>query len=103
MNPLPDCPLLSNSLLPLSLPNVPSFDQMAYNGCLRKSMPKTGMGRGQQMQLHNQWDKDGNEPRQLTAIFQPDDAGEWKEDSKDEEVFDSYTAWFHILYLMYIN
>ena len=31
------------------------------------------------MQLHNQQDKDGDEPRQLTAIFRPDDAGEWKE------------------------
>lgn len=138
MNPLPDRPLLTNSSLPLSLPNVPSFEQMAYNGRPRKAMPETGknfpllngtmnmmsgpssapaasgnqipplersnplggggliqlqhqqqqhmqqmqhqgMGQGQQMQLHDQQDKDGDEPRQLTAIFRPDDRGEWKE------------------------
>jgi striatin 1/3/4 len=41
-----------------------------------------GMGQTQQLQLHNQQmdkDKDGDEPRQLTAIFRPDEAGEWKE------------------------
>ena len=38
-----------------------------------------GMSQGQQMQLHNQQDKDADEPRQLTAIFRPDGAGEWKE------------------------
>jgi striatin 1/3/4 len=132
MNPLPNRPLLNNNSLPLTLPNVPSFEQMAYNGRPRKNMPDTGkdfpllngigmmsgpsssasqtsgnqipsldrnnplgggmmhaphqqqqgMGQTQQLQLHNQQvdkDKDGDEPRQLTAIFRPDDAGEWKE------------------------
>jgi len=136
MNPLPNRPLLNNTSLPLTLPNVPSFDQMAYNGRPRKSMPDTGkdfpllngigmmqgpssapapsgnqipplersnplggggmlhsqhqqqqqmqqgIGQPQQLQLHNQHmdkDKDGDEPRQLTAIFRPDEAGEWKE------------------------
>jgi striatin 1/3/4 len=134
MNPLPNRPLLNNPALPLSLPNVPPFDQMAYNGRPRKVMPETGkdfpilngislmsglstaaapstgqipplernnaLGSGMiqnQQQSSNQLipqlqqqssglsqqldrDKDGDsEPRQLTAIFRPDDAGEWKE------------------------
>jgi striatin 1/3/4 len=140
MNPLPNRPLLNNTSLPLTLPNVPSFDQMAYNGRPRKSMPDSGkdfpllngigmmqgsssaptpsgnqipplergnplggggimhsqhhhqqqqqpqmqqgIGQPQQLQLHHQQmdkDKDGDEPRQLTAIFRPDEAGEWKE------------------------
>lgn len=142
MNPLPNRPLLSNPSLPLSLPNVPSFDQIAYNGRPRKAMPdlskefpqmmsappsvqgsqinaldrnvpqpqqtqqqQTSTGSGPQSQqpeqpnklsqtqppqpqqvpsqLHSQdieRNHDGDiEPRQLTAIFRPDDAGEWKE------------------------
>ena len=137
MNPLPNRPLLSNTSLPLTLPNVPSFDQIAYNGRPRKVMPEAGkdysiinglnmvsgpssapagpgvsldrsnpigsvilqqippLGTGQsqlqqQQQPHNpghipnpqQTDKD-KEPetdrQQLTAIFRPDDAGEWRE------------------------
>lgn len=136
MNPLPNRPLLNNASLPLALPNVPSFEQMAYNGRPRKVMPEPGkefpllngvnmmsgpssapaasgnqlpplersnplgsggimqsqqiqqmqqqqgMGQNQQMQLHSQQmdkEKEGDEPRQLTAIFRPDDAGEWRE------------------------
>lgn len=45
----------------------------------QQQMQHQNMGQGQHMQLHNQQDKDGDEPRQLTAIFRPDDAGEWKE------------------------
>lgn len=41
MNPLPNRPLL-NSSAPLSLPNVPSFDQIAYNGRPRKVLPEGG-------------------------------------------------------------
>jgi len=40
MNPLPNRPLLNNNSIPL-LPNVPSFDQMAYNGRPRKILPET--------------------------------------------------------------
>lgn len=141
MNPLPNRPLLNNSSLPLTLPNVPSFDQMAYNGRPRKVMPEvgkdfpilngmsslmsgppsapastasqgspldragilgsallqsqqpaTGGPLGPQVQLQPQQPapagqpqgegKEGegdNQPTQLTAIFRPDDAGEWKE------------------------
>lgn len=39
MNPLPNRPLLNNSSLPLSLPNVPTFDPVAFNGRPRKVMP----------------------------------------------------------------
>ena len=42
MNPLPNRALLANSSLPLQLPNVPQFDQMAYNGRPRKAMPEAG-------------------------------------------------------------
>lgn len=42
MNPLPNRPLLNNGPLPLSLPNVPSFEHMAYNGRPRKVMPEAG-------------------------------------------------------------
>lgn len=42
MNPLPNRPLLSNPSLPLTLPNVPSLDQMAYNGRPRKIVPEVG-------------------------------------------------------------
>ncbi|PIL23750.1 hypothetical protein GSI_13500 [Ganoderma sinense ZZ0214-1] len=41
MNPLPNRPLLANSNLPLQLPNVPPFEQMAFNGRPRKAMPDT--------------------------------------------------------------
>lgn len=42
MNPLPNRPLLNNSSLPVSLPNVPSFDSVAFNGRPRKVMPEVG-------------------------------------------------------------
>lgn len=42
MNPLPNRPLLSNQTMPLSLPNVPSLDQMAFNGRPRKVVPEVG-------------------------------------------------------------
>ena len=42
MNPLPNRPLLTNTTLPLTLPNVPNFDQMAYNGRPRKIVPEVG-------------------------------------------------------------
>lgn len=42
MNPLPNRPLLNNGPIPLSLPNVPSFEHMAYNGRPRKVMPEAG-------------------------------------------------------------
>lgn len=42
MNPLPNRPLLNNSSLPVSLPNVPSYDQLAFNGRPRKVMPDVG-------------------------------------------------------------
>jgi striatin 1/3/4 len=139
MNPLPNRPLLNNATLPLTLPNVPSFEQMPYNGRPRKVMPEAGkdfpllngmsmlsgpssapassggqippLDRGNpmgsvmhpqqiqqpptnplgpmqpqqnfgHMQSQSPADKDKDsesEPRQLTAIFRPDDAGEWKE------------------------
>jgi len=148
MNPLPNRPLLSNPSLPLSLPNVPSFDQMPYNGRPRKAMPElpkefpqmgnmgsappsmhasqiNALDRGVQQQQQTQQQQqpsagpsgpqsqqqeqqnqltqtqppqqqqlppqlqpqsierernhDDIEPQQLTAIFRPDDAGEWKE------------------------
>lgn len=41
MNPLPNRPLLNNSSLPVSLPNVPSFDSV-FNGRPRKVMPEAG-------------------------------------------------------------
>ena len=130
MNPLPNRPLLNNPPAPLSLPNIPSFDQIPYNGRPRKVLPEAGkefpllnglssmsgsisspgpqlpiLGRSsplasvmvqQQTPLSqlpspastqasssnsNQDDKDRDyqsENRQ-TAIFRPDDAGEWKE------------------------
>ncbi|KAF9792082.1 WD40 repeat-like protein [Thelephora terrestris] len=143
MNPLPNRPLLSNPSLPLSLPNVPSFDQIAYNGRPRKAMPDLpkefpqmmnmgsappsvqgsqitaldrNVSQSQQTQQQHSTGHSGSqpqqeqssqvtqtqpqqqqlppqlqsqslernhdtdiEPRQLTAIFRPDDAGEWKE------------------------
>ncbi|KAJ3806601.1 WD40 repeat-like protein [Lentinula lateritia] len=42
MNPLPNRPLINHSAVPLSLPNVPSFEQMAYNGRPRKVLPEAG-------------------------------------------------------------
>lgn len=42
MNPLPNRPLLNNPSLPLTLPNIPSFDQMPYNGRPRKMVPEVG-------------------------------------------------------------
>lgn len=39
LNPLPNRPLLNNSSIPLSLPNVPSLDASAYNGRPRKIVP----------------------------------------------------------------
>lgn len=134
MNPLPNRPLLNNPSAPLSLPNVPSFDQIAYSGRPRKVLPEAGKefpllngmstisastssgtssagsqlsilernphpnsGMVQQPPLSlptSQNSAQSQEPsgaqtekerdteaenRQLTAIFRPDDAGEWKE------------------------
>lgn len=136
MNPLPNRPLMNNPSAPLSLPNVPSFDQIAYNGRPRKVLPEAGkeysivngvaplagsnpvalqtpsaapqvpigernnVGMSQQQSSlnHNIPPPSTNqtpvatstplpekerEPesdnRQSTAIFRPDDAGEWKE------------------------
>ncbi len=42
MNPLPNRPLLANANLPLQLPNVPPFEQTAFNGRPRKVMPDVG-------------------------------------------------------------
>ncbi|OBZ75399.1 Striatin-3 [Grifola frondosa] len=42
MNPLPNRPLLNNPSLPLQLPNVPSFEQIPFNGRPRKVMPEVG-------------------------------------------------------------
>ncbi|KAF9459358.1 WD40-repeat-containing domain protein [Collybia nuda] len=131
MNPLPNRPILNNSSIPLSLPNVPPFDQMAYHRP-RKVLPEAGkdfpllnghtlnsgsssapiqsgpqvpllernnnvnVGTVQhttglshttsnqpQLQPHSnlQGDKEKeaeSEGRQ-TAIFRPDEAGEWRE------------------------
>ncbi|KIY43704.1 WD40 repeat-like protein [Fistulina hepatica ATCC 64428] len=42
MNPLPNRPLLNNQSLPMTMPNVQSFDPaVAYNGRPRKVMPDT--------------------------------------------------------------
>ena len=133
MNPLPNRPLLNNPPAPLSLPNIPPFDQIPYNGRPRKVLPEAGkefpllnglssmsgsisspIPTGPQLPIlerstplasvmvqqqpplsqlssqastqtsssnNNQDDKDRDyqsENRQ-TAIFRPDDAGEWKE------------------------
>lgn len=42
LNPLPNRALVTNSTLPVQLPNVPQFEQMqmAYNGRPRKTMPQ---------------------------------------------------------------
>ncbi|KAF9452863.1 WD40 repeat-like protein [Macrolepiota fuliginosa MF-IS2] len=127
MNPLPNRPLLNNSSIPLSLPNVPSFDQLPYNGRPRKVLPEGGKEfpllnginslsgpspapatSGSQIPLPDRnntlasggpsaggsstsqqppspsaaGDRERElEPdsRQITAIYRPDDAGEWKE------------------------
>ena len=42
LNPLPSRQLVSNPSLPVTLPNVPSFDQMGYNTRPRKLMPEVG-------------------------------------------------------------
>ncbi|EGO21685.1 hypothetical protein SERLADRAFT_474407 [Serpula lacrymans var. lacrymans S7.9] len=41
MNPLPNRPLINNPSMPLSLPNLPPFEQI-YNGRPRKVMPEGG-------------------------------------------------------------
>jgi len=126
MNPLPNRPLLTNSSIPLSLPNVPSFDQIPYNGRPRKVLVEGGkdfpllnglntlslsapMIPGSQntsdrnplaassqsninsTELSTQQPSSGllsqeekekeadSDNRQITAIYRPDDAGEWKE------------------------
>ncbi|KAI5124053.1 hypothetical protein M0805_003882 [Coniferiporia weirii] len=42
MNPLPNRPILSNSSVPLTVPNVPSLEPMSYNGRPRKLVPEVG-------------------------------------------------------------
>lgn len=42
LNPLPSRQIGSNPSLPVTLPNVPSFDQMGYNTRPRKLMPEVG-------------------------------------------------------------
>ena len=142
MNPLPSRQLMNNPSLPVTLPNVPSFDQIAYNARPRKNIsevgkefpilnsmsmmsgaPTTPASSGSQMSIlergnalgpglmqaqQNQpsstighqyqqqqgaqslpqhlqsqdAEKDKDMPlksQQVTAIFRPDDTGEWKE------------------------
>lgn len=126
MNPLPNRPLLTNSSIPLSLPNVPSFEQIPYNSRPRKVLVEGGkdfpllnglntlslsapMIPGSQntsdrnllaassqsninsTELSTQQPSSGllsqeekekeadSDNRQITAIYRPDDAGEWKE------------------------
>ncbi|EKM82837.1 hypothetical protein AGABI1DRAFT_111399 [Agaricus bisporus var. burnettii JB137-S8] len=129
MNPLPNRPLLNNSI-PLSLPNVPSFEQLPYNGRPRKVLPEGGKEfpllnginsasgssptpptSGPQIPLPERnnpsasgnqslgpaapstsiqrasppnatGDKEGDsdtDSRLITAIYRPDEDGEWKE------------------------
>ncbi|OSD02797.1 WD40 repeat-like protein [Trametes coccinea BRFM310] len=40
MNPLPNRPLLATNTMPPQIPNVPSFEQLGYNGRLKKTMPE---------------------------------------------------------------
>ncbi|KAI0295494.1 WD40-repeat-containing domain protein [Russula brevipes] len=42
LNPLPSRQLVTNPSLPVTLPNVPSFDQISYGTRPRKLMPETG-------------------------------------------------------------
>ena len=42
MNPLPTRQLLANPALPVTLPNVPSFEQLNYGARPRKIMPEVG-------------------------------------------------------------
>ncbi|KAL9714975.1 1,2-dihydroxy-3-keto-5-methylthiopentene dioxygenase [Leucoagaricus gongylophorus] len=126
MNPLPNRPLLTNSSIPLSLPNVPSFDQIPYNGRPRKVLVEGGkdfpllnglntlslsapvipgsqntldrnplaassQSNTNSTELSTQQPSSGllsqeekekeadSDNRQITAIYRPDDAGEWKE------------------------
>lgn len=128
MNPLPNRPLLNNSSMPLSLPNVPSFDQIAYhrprkvlpeaskdfpmlnghplitgpssapingpqsalserNNTLGQPQPSAGSSlqpnvipvQSSSIPPQGDKEKEDSEGRQLTAIFRPDDAGDWKE------------------------
>ena len=138
MNPLPNRPLLNSTSISLSLPNVPSFDQIAYHRP-RKVLPEAGKdfpllnghalmpgsssapaASGQQVPLlersnhpssggaqqqqqqpgppshpslsqsqplptipHTDKEREAeSDGRQLTAIFRPDDAGEWREKLK---------------------
>lgn len=71
-----------NQIPPLERSNPLGGGGMMHSQHQQQQQMQQGMGQAQQMQLHNQQmdkDKDGDEPRQLTAIFRPDDAGEWKE------------------------
>jgi striatin 1/3/4 len=132
MNPLPNRPLLNNAPAPLSLPNIPSFDQIPYNGRPRKVLPEAGkefpllnglssmsgsisspvptgpqlpiLGRSSPLasalaqqqplsqlpsqpltqasssnNIQDDKDRDYQSENRQTAIFRPDDAGEWKE------------------------
>ncbi|KAI0822615.1 WD40 repeat-like protein [Trametes gibbosa] len=40
MNPLPNRPLLATATMPPQIPNVPSFEQLGYNGRPKKTMPE---------------------------------------------------------------
>lgn len=131
MNPLPNRPLLNSTSVPLSLPNLPPFEQIAYNRP-RKVLPEAGkdfplmnghaqtsgpspapVTSGSQLPLlershtlssgttqqqstgqpsqhvtlsqpssilpSGEREKEGESEGRLTAIFRPDDAGEWRE------------------------
>jgi striatin 1/3/4 len=131
MNPLPNRPLITNPPAPLSLPNIPPFDQIPYNGRPRKVLPEAGkefpllnglssmsgtissplptgpqpiLGRSSPLasvmvqqhpplsqlsspastqassnNIQDDKDQDYQSENRQTAIFRPDDAGEWKE------------------------
>jgi striatin 1/3/4 len=62
------------------IPPLERNNSLGSGGMIHTQHQQQQMQQG--MGQHNQQmdkDKDGDEPRQLTAIFRPDDAGEWKE------------------------
>ncbi|EJD53232.1 WD40 repeat-like protein [Auricularia subglabra TFB-10046 SS5] len=83
MNPLPNRPLLTNPSIGVSLPNLPNFDQHAFNGRPRKSVPDIPPNGPQPPSQGPSLDR-GGAPLQSTQILPPHEDQTHKEDEGDE-------------------
>lgn len=81
MNPLPNRPLLANPSLAVTLPNLPSFEQHAFNGRPRKTVPDVATNGPNASAPTQSLDRGG--PLQGAQILPPIEQPSHKEDESE--------------------